>query len=108
MQNKCYSLCDDEGFTDNLPEGLAAGEVYYEAIAIAVNPEKYIPIDSILESIDDNLYEDLGECYGNDASNASAEAVEELRTFLVGWLAKNTNISKYFVVKDVVEKVFEL
>ena len=113
--DKCYSV-DEENY--NLTEigdvldqldldgNLVVGHSYWEADAEELTPEYVITsnLESVLEQLDDRVYEDLGEVYDNDFMGASADAKAELKTLLIEWTSKHVNISRYYIVKNSVEK----
>ncbi len=107
-KQKFYST-DDESFNfesigelmDELDgEGsLEEGRVYYEGEGERVSVETVVTahtVDHLLENIDENLYEELGECYSNDFSDVTAEEREELRNLIVEWAKKHVRIQRYW------------
>lgn len=110
MTNKCYSLDNEsfnynslgEVFDDLESEGeLYEGRVYYEA--------DYRPLDvkdltlsyavgSLLDDLDENLYDVVGESADADFYNVPKEAKQELVDFLESWIAKHVDLSHYFKI----------
>jgi hypothetical protein len=100
-----YSL-DDEYFKYDTylgaifeMESPKVGDVYYSCEAIPVNVERLVReyfIDSLLESIDDELYDEIAneDCFL--FKNGSREAKLELHDMIVQWTKKNTAIESYF------------
>lgn len=110
MTNKCYST-DGESFNHNSlgevfddleSEGeLYEGRVYYEADYKPLEVQDYASSHTVawmLENLDEQIYDDIGECYDNDCYNVSKEAREELRTFLESWITKHVDLSCYFKI----------
>lgn len=101
---KCYST-DDETFSKDFPDDLEVGQVYYEANCIDIKAESYIHVNSILEQIDEWIYEDIGECYNNDFYNVPKEDKDELQKLIEQWANKHV-ILQYFLIKGKsVEKI---
>lgn len=101
----------DDLFDELSSEGeLEVGRKYYSVVATDILPEDYICVDSILERIDEEIYEDTGECYDNDFSNTSREAKDALKILIVGWANKhvalnywkfdNKNIKEHVITED--------
>lgn len=102
---KCYSL-DDETFNHNslgdlLDDmagdewGLQVGRVYYEADSQELTPDYMADagaVFSLLEQLDEDLFDEVGETADNDFIEASPEAREELRVLLRGWIERHVNI----------------
>lgn len=110
MTSKCYSI-DNEAFNyDELGDLFAdlesdgelyEGRVYYEADCKVVEPKDYVNSHSVscmLESLDEQLYDDVGEVSDNDFYNTSKEAKEELRQFLESWITKHVNVGRYWTI----------
>ena len=61
-------------------------------------------IDSMLEQLDDWVYEDVGEVADYDFYNTTQEAKEELQELIQSWAEKHVNLP-YRKVQNVVKKV---
>lgn len=110
MVNKCYSLNNEsfnydeigELFADLEADGeLYEGRVYYEADCKLAEPKDYANSHSVswmLESLDEQLYDEVGEFSDNDFYNTTKEAKEELREFLESWITKHVNLGRYWKI----------
>ena len=115
---KCYSLDDEEFnytdidslFHDMESEGnLVIGHEYYEAECVHVSHEDYIDGYSILEQIDELIYDDTGECYNNDFASVSKEAKQELENLILEWAKRNVTLNYWKIkVKSVKKVITEL
>lgn len=104
---KCYSI-DNETFNDDslsdLIDGMddpQVGDTYYEADCVTLEPIEGIngyTVDSILENMDERIYDELGECYDNTCSNVPNEAKAELRGLLELWAMKHIDLSSYWKI----------
>lgn len=112
MTEKCYSLNEEDFYEweylmDELEqEELREGTEYFEADKVDVEVHDYVnvrTVEYILESIDEQVYDDIGEVYGNDFYSVSAEAKQEIVDFLLKWAEKHVNLP-YWKVKNVVKK----
>ena len=102
---QAYSL-DDETFNyftfgelldaANSDDELYLGMPYYVAEICPFAPESSININRILEVIDDDLYEEIGEFYDSDFSNVSDEAKTELKKMICEWTTKHVKVERYF------------
>lgn len=102
---KCFSLDNEEfnfrEFWDMLEsmDDPKVGDTYYEADCVRLSPtdgvNKY-SVDHILESMDERIYEDIGECYGNEFLDVSDEAKAELLALLEDWSIKHVDLSMYW------------
>lgn len=90
MSNKCYSRDDEQYMFDSIGDlfddmecdgALKVGSIYYEVDCRPVVPSDFYRVDLLLEEMDETIYQELGECYDNDASNVSKEAKAELDAF---------------------------
>lgn len=110
MLTKCYSM-DNESFNYNEVGELFAdlesdgelyeGRVYYEADCKLVEPKDYANSHSVswmLENLDGQLYDDVGEVSDNDFYNTSREAKEEFQDFLKTWITKHVNVGQYWAI----------
>ena len=105
----CYSL-DDETFNhDSLGEllddmagdedGLYVGRPYYEANCEVMTTEHLADdsaVYSLLERMDEDLFEEVGEISDNDFTSVSPEARAELLALVRGWVDKHVNVSRYW------------
>lgn len=107
---KCYSL-DEETFYDweqlirELEENddLQEGVTYYEADKVHIKADEYINAIDILEELDERIYEDIGEVYDYEFSNASSESKKELEEIIAVWAEKHVNLP-YWKAINVVQK----
>ena len=100
-----YSL-DDENFDyDSALEAILdmddpqVGFKYYSCEAVPLNAEDIVSkwaIESFLEQLDERLYDTIYCEDANPFSEVSDSDLEELRTFIIEWTKKNTNIEKYW------------
>lgn len=113
MTEKCYSLNEEdfyewEDLINELgKEELQAGTEYFEADKIDTVVHDYVNMSSIehtLESIDEQIYDDIGEVYDNSFYNVSTEAKQEIVEFMLHWAEKYVNLP-YWKVKNVMKKV---
>lgn len=105
--DKCYSLNDEEfNITEmgdlidqhNNPE---VGGIYWEADCKPLLPTDGInshTVDSLLENMDERIYEDTGDVYDNECSNVSDEAKAELNGLLRSWAIKHIDLSRYWKI----------
>lgn len=114
MTEKCYSLNEEDFYeweylmNELGEEELQEGTEYFEADKVDVEVHDYVNIhtvDRMLESLDQWVYDDVGEVYNNDFYNVSTEAKQEIVDFLLKWTEKHVNLP-YGKVKNVVKKVF--
>lgn len=104
---KCYSA-DDETFNcdsvGDLIDGMddpKVGDTYYEADCRSVEVSDYVSkwsVLSLLEYMDERLYEQVGECYDNNASDVSQEAKDELLDLLKTWAVKHIDVGRYWLI----------
>lgn len=97
--NKCWST-DGEYFYSHFPDDLEVGQVYYEADRTDIVAEDYIHVNDILEEIDNQIYDDVGEVYDCDFYNVSKEAKGELKQLITDWANKHVNLKYYIVGKS--------
>lgn len=103
---KCYST-NNEDFTftefDDLVADLdgngdlVVGATYYEADFKRVSGADIVSIDRVIEDMDERLYDLVGES-AEDGCDASNEAIQELKDFIVQWVDKNTDIKRYYTI----------
>lgn len=104
---KCYST-DDETFNNDclgdLIDGMddpQVGDTYYEADCVTLAPTEGInswTVDSILENMDEQVWEEMGECYDSTYTDVSDEAKAELRILLEAWATKHIDLSRYWKI----------
>lgn len=106
MSGKCYSLNDEDFNHDELGDLIAGmddpkvGDVYWEADCRTVTSADAVGnVDHILEEMDQCMYEELGEVFGNDFSEAPQEAKDELNTLLKAWVEKHINLGRYWKIE---------
>lgn len=113
MSNKCYSV-DNETFNmtdfselhDQLGD-LGEQTAYWEADAIPIlhtNVMSSSNIDDLLTTLDERAGEDIGEVYDDCYVVVSKPAKEELLALLLAWSEKHVDISRYYYVKNIIEK----
>lgn len=104
----CYSSNDEEFNFDELGDLIdhmddpQVGDVYYEADAVrctSVDGINSHTVDSILENMDERMYDEIGECYDNECSDVSDEAKQELRSMIEAWAQKHINLSRFWRIK---------
>jgi hypothetical protein len=108
MSDLCYST-DGEcfqftSFGDLLDamasdDELTEGQVYFEADCEMLTTEYMVDdsaIYTLLERLDEDLYEEVGEAAGNDYTNAKPEARAELLALVRGWADKHTSVTHYW------------
>lgn len=104
--HKCYSR-DDETYRfrtlgellDDMAcnDELEVGATYYEADCEPVKPALFdYRIESLLEELDDDLFEEVGEVADCDFSSVSDEAKEELCALMRAWIEKHVNVANYW------------
>ena len=115
MNRKCYStdeeyynFCTFSEVVDSLliDGDNEVGRSYWEADAIPVTHEYVIKngLQCILEQLDETCRDDIGDTYDYEYTSTSKEAKDELQSLLVAWGKKHVDISKYYFVKNSVEK----
>lgn len=106
-KRECYSS-DEENFnSEDFGDFLALndfeiGSTYWKADAIEVSHCDFLSVNSILETADERLYEEVGEVADNDYSDVSDEARAELQSLIEAWAAKHINLH-YWKVRNVKE-----
>jgi hypothetical protein len=107
---KCYSADNErfiytelgELFADMESEGnLSEGQIYYEADCKVCESKDYATshtISWILENLDEQLCDDVGEYSDNDFYNVPTEAKEELRSLLETWVSKHVNVGNFWKI----------
>ena len=108
--NVCYSVNNEdyahESVGDVLDEldsigELEVGRVYYEANFCHMKTSDFSTlslIDSLLERLDDDLYEYVGETSDCDFSSVPQNAKDELSKLLCAWIDKHVNVVKYWKI----------
>jgi len=116
MIEKCYSL-DGENFAlGNLGDAIDAcdcepkvGDVYFEGDGVRLDPTAGInswTVESILENMDERVYDEIGEFYENDCSDVTDDAKTELLEVIEAWARKHIDLSRYFTIQNVRECEF--
>jgi hypothetical protein len=121
MSNKLTVYSTDEesfpfnSFGDLLDELASEGELevgrkYYSVEATDITHTEYICVDAILEQLDDYVYEDVGDPYDMDFSNAPRQAKDELKVFMLNWARRyialnywkfdNRNIKQHVITAE--------
>lgn len=112
---KCYSSDQENYNYDDLEDLIdtiqpEVGQLYWEAEkvnCVSTDPINSHTVDSLLENFDERMYEELGEVYDNDCSDATAEAKAALKELLEDWAKKYINLNRYWRVTGTpVEKKF--
>lgn len=107
VTKSCYSWNDEEYNCDSLGDLLdnaddpQVGDTYYEADCVTLEPTAGIhsgTVDWLLENMDENIYDSIGEFYDNECSDVSDEAKSELRALIEGWARKHINLSRYWKI----------
>lgn len=107
VEKVCYSWNDEEYNCDSFGDLLDSaddpkvGDTYYEADCVTLEPTAGInswTVDSLLEGMDERIYEDIGECYDNECSGVSDEARAELRALIEVWAQKHINLFRYWKI----------
>lgn len=101
----CYST-DDEMFDHddfgsmlNAMDDPRVGDTYYEADCRTMAAADFADnsaIYALLEHMDEDLFEEVGEVADNDFTEVSTEAKEELRALVQSWVEKHVNVSSYW------------
>lgn len=106
---KAYSHNEEDyttDFSDMLTQwaeeaDLAVGMPYWEVEVSELAHSEIITnhrVMSFLEDLDQHAFDEVGECFDNDYSGVSIDALKELRTLIQGWADKHVNIGQYFVL----------
>lgn len=110
MTEKCWSN-DNERFYkefDSITYDASIGETYYEGDCEDLKITDIVSwstVKNFLESLDEAVYEEIGEYSDSDFYNVSKEAVTELTVLVREWANKHVNLP-YYKVRNVVEKKF--
>ena len=105
--DKCYSLNGEEfnstsiGDLINQHDNPQVGGVYWEAHCRLLQPTDGInthTVDSLLENMDERIYEDVGEVYDNKCSDVTDEAKVELLGLIKSWAIKHIDLSRYWKI----------
>jgi len=106
-QSKCYSLDNEEFNHDSLGDLLdsmvdpAVGDIYYEADCRPFTRADVVSrhdVDSILERLDEQAYEEIGEVFDSEFSNVTQEAKAELLALLTAWADKHVSLGRYWKI----------
>lgn len=108
MADLCYSL-DDETFNFNrfgdlldsfaCDGELEVGRVYYEADCENLTTEYMVDdsaIYSLLERLDEDLFEEVGEVSDCDFTSVTPDARAELLELVRAWARKHADVSHYW------------
>ena len=104
---KCYSLNDEDFNFDSMSDLIDScddpkvGDTYWEADCRTMQSTDVInsyTVDSLLENMDERIYEDVGEVYDNECSYVTDEAKTELRNLMEAWAEKHINLSRYWKI----------
>ena len=106
---KCYSQ-DNENFNckdfsellEMYNEEPKIGDVYYEAQCTLASPLDAInkhTVISLLENMDERMYEYLDDCYDSECSSVTREAVAELQSLIEAWAVKHIDLSNFWIIK---------
>jgi len=102
---KCYSSNNEEfnfnEFDDLIADGAEVGQTYWEADCKTCEPTDGInshTVSSLLECMDERLYDDIGEVYNSEFSNVSDEAKAELNGLIRSWAIKHIDLSRYWKI----------
>ncbi len=110
--DKAYSINQEEWGYTKAGEALEAlrdddrlveGQVYWESDTEAVQPEKYLSVESLLEDAEDRMYDELGEV-AEDAFSVSVAAKLELHELLKEWTRKHI-AGRYWICTGKVREV---
>ena len=94
----------DEMWNNSMGEALV-GQKYYELEVNPLDVSTFIGVDMIIESVTDDLYEEVGE-RADFFAYPTDDQLFELKSLVVDWFRKNTNIETFWVgVGKAVEKV---
>jgi len=55
-------------------------------------------VNSIIESLDEQAYEEIGEVFDNEFSNVTQEAKAELFALLATWADKHVSLERYWKI----------
>jgi hypothetical protein len=78
------------------------GRAYYEAEGKRLMYDTVVTnyrVTSLLEGIDEAVYDEIGDTYHNDFIDVDSAAQEELRQLIVKWAEKHVRIEKYYVLE---------
>ena len=105
--NYCYSANEEDFRHDDFGSfmdefDLEVGSTYWRGEAIPINHSDQISVDSLLENMDDRLYEEVGDVAESEYSDVSNEAKVELVELLTAWADKHVML-RYWKVRNVTE-----
>jgi hypothetical protein len=107
MTNKCYSLNDEDFNYSSFGELLSimdepmVGVTYWEADCKTMTTEDVMSVhtvNSLLEGMDEQAYEEIGEVYDNECSDVSDEAKAELQALISAWATKHINLGRFWKI----------
>ena len=88
-------------YIGKLDDEPTVGRVYFEADCETMTARDVIPhgfVDDLIEIVDERLYDDIGECAYDVLGGVTPEANLELDAFLLAWVEKNSDISRYWKI----------
>ena len=105
---KCFSLDNEEFKYDSFGEMLESmdeeptvGRVYFEAdceTLTALDAARHVDAGYLIEQMESSLYDEIGDCAMEVFSGVTPEARLELDAFLLAWVEKNSDISRYWKI----------
>ena len=105
---KCYSLNDEEfnyssfgDMLESMDDEPKVGRVYWEADCTTLAPidaAQYVSADGLIEQMEQGLYDEIGECASDAFGGVTPEAKLELDAFLLAWVEKNSDLSRYWKI----------
>lgn len=109
MTDKCYSLDDEEFNCQSVGElidgcndrDLVVGDSYWEADCTSVSARDAVPhsaADSLIEDMENRLYDDIGEGVSDAFSGVTPEAKLELDAFLLAWVEKHADLHRFWKI----------
>lgn len=114
---KRYSINDEDYIYDSVEEVVddmeandgeretLVGSTYYELEVKPLDASTFVGVDRIVESVTDDLYEEVGEV-AELLVRPTDDQLFELKSLVVDWFRKNTNLETFWVgVGKAVEKV---
>ena len=104
--DKAYSACG-ELFNYDTPD-FDVGDTYYEGVISEIAPSKLLSkwtVDTILEQMDEALYEVVGES-AFSSLDMNPEMKAELQSIISNFVDNNISSSCYSVI-DIEEKIME-
>ena len=106
MNPDCWST-DGEMFDhdySSIIDQLEVGQTIYEGNSLYCAESDLFDVESILEDIQSNAYDLVGESSDGYTDSINQDAKNELNTFIESWLSKHAPI-KFYKVRNVSERV---